>query len=81
VYDSGDPDALRAAALAAGASAHGPLPGVEDVLRRFGRVATPEVVAACDLPGPRAAAELWRLASEWRVRAERVLSGELWQPA
>jgi len=81
VYDSGDPDELRAAALAAGASANGPLPGVEDVLRRFGRVATPEVVAACDLPGPRAAAELWRLASEWRVRAERVLSGELWQPA
>jgi protein-disulfide isomerase-like protein with CxxC motif len=29
----------------------------------------------------KAAAELWRLASEWRVRAERVLSGELWQPA
>jgi predicted DsbA family dithiol-disulfide isomerase len=81
VYDSGDPDELRAAALAAGASANGPLPGVVDLLRRFGRIATPEVAAACDLPGPRAAAELWRLASEWRVRVERVLSGELWQPA
>jgi predicted DsbA family dithiol-disulfide isomerase len=81
VYDSGDPDGLRAAALAAGATANGPLPGVEDLLRRFRRIATPEVAAACDLPGPRAAAELWRLASEWRLRAERVLTGELWQPA
>ena len=82
VYDSGDPDELRAAALAAGATASRP------AARRRGRrcgasaaLATPEVAAACDLPGPRAAAELWRLASEWRVRAERVLSGELWQPA
>jgi predicted DsbA family dithiol-disulfide isomerase len=81
VYDSGDPAELRAAALAAGAAPDGPLPGVEDALRRFGRLATPEVAAACDLPGPRAAAELWRLASEWRIRAERVLSGELWQAA
>jgi predicted DsbA family dithiol-disulfide isomerase len=81
VYDSGDVGELRAAALAAGAAPNGALPSVEDALRRFGRLATPEVAAACDLPGPRAAAELWRLASEWRVRAERVLSGELWQPA
>jgi predicted DsbA family dithiol-disulfide isomerase len=81
VYDSGDPAQLRAAAIAAGASPNGALPGVEDVVRRFGRVATPEVAAACDLPGPRAAAELWRLATEWRVRAERVLGGELWQAA
>jgi putative protein-disulfide isomerase len=81
VYDSGDAGALRAAALQAGANADGGLPGVEDVVRRFGRLATPEVAAACDLPGPRAAAELWRLATEWRVRAERVLGGELWQPA
>jgi putative protein-disulfide isomerase len=82
VYDSGDPGELRAAALAAGASANGGrLPGVEDALRRFGRMATPEVAAVCDLPGPRAAAELWRLASEWRVRPDRVLTGELWAAA
>jgi hypothetical protein len=37
--------------------------------------------AVCDLPGPRAPAELWRLAVEWRVRAERVGSGELWSLA
>ena len=29
----------------------------------------------------RLAAELWRLAGEWRVRAERRLSGELWSLA
>jgi predicted DsbA family dithiol-disulfide isomerase len=81
VYDSGDPGELRTAALAAGATPEGALPGVEDLLRRFGRLATPEVAAACDLPGPRAAAELWRLASEWRIRVERVLTGEVWQPA
>jgi hypothetical protein len=36
------------------------------------------VAAVCDLPGPRAAAELWRLALEWRVRSRPVLWGELW---
>ena len=81
VYDSGDVGELRAAAAAAGATANGGLPSVEDTVRHFGRLATVEVAAACDLPGPRAAAELWRLASEWRLRAERVLTGELWQPA
>jgi predicted DsbA family dithiol-disulfide isomerase len=79
VYDSGDPAELRAAARAAGANADGPLPGVEEALARFGRLATPEVAAACDLDLPQAAAELWRLATEWRVRADRVLAGELWR--
>jgi putative protein-disulfide isomerase len=75
-------DRLRRAALGAGAvpAADG-RPGVEEVLRRFGRLATPEVAAACDLPGPRAPAELWRLALEWRVRPHRVPGGELWEPA
>ena len=76
------PDALRAAAVAAGATPSGaPAPGVEEALRRFGSLATAEVAAVCDLPGPRAAAELWRLALEWRVRPRRVLGGELWSPA
>jgi predicted DsbA family dithiol-disulfide isomerase len=74
---------LRAAAQAAGAAFDGDAgrPGVEDALRRFGTLATVEVAAVCDLPGPRAAAELWRLAGEWRVRAERQLTGELWSAA
>ena len=42
---------------------------------------TAEVAAVCDLPGPRAPAELWRLATEWRVRPDRVGSGELWTVA
>jgi putative protein-disulfide isomerase len=72
----------REAAIAAGAR-----PGAEQrpdvlgALRGFGRMATVEVAAVCDLPGPRAAAELWRLATEWRVRRVPVLNGELWEPA
>jgi putative protein-disulfide isomerase len=73
---------LRDAAQAAGAAldvrGH---PGVEDALARFGTLATAEVAAVCDLPGPRAAAELWRLAGEWRVRTDRCLTGELWSAA
>jgi predicted DsbA family dithiol-disulfide isomerase len=81
VYDSGDVEELRGAAITAGATSAGGLPGAEALVRRFGRLATPEVAAASDLPGPRAAAELWRLATEWRVRPERALIGELWSPA
>jgi hypothetical protein len=74
---------LRDAAAAAGAEldAAGGHPGVEDALARFRTLATAEVAAVCDLPGPRAAAELWRLAGEWRVRADRCLTGELWSAA
>lgn len=72
----------RAAALSAGASPGGePTPDVEAALRRFGRMAEPEVEAVCDLAGPRARAELWRLASEWRAKPTRVLTGWLWEPA
>jgi predicted DsbA family dithiol-disulfide isomerase len=65
----------------AGAQAAGPAPGVEAALRRFGRMATPEVAAVCELPGPLAEAELWRLAAQWKVRAQRTLGGELWAAA
>jgi predicted DsbA family dithiol-disulfide isomerase len=80
LYDSTDAAALRSVVLAAGATS-GPLPSVLEAVRRFGRIATPEVVAVCDRPGPLAAAELWRLATEWQVRPERALTGELWSPA
>jgi putative protein-disulfide isomerase len=74
--------AWRGAALASGAEPAGrPAPTVEEALARFGSMAAAEVAAVCDLPGPRAQAELWRLASEWRVRPERFLTGELWTPA
>jgi predicted DsbA family dithiol-disulfide isomerase len=82
VYGPQPYDAYRGAARAAGAApADGPPPSVEEALRRFGTLATAEVAAACDLPGPRAAAELWRLAAEWRVRFERRMTGELWSLA
>jgi putative protein-disulfide isomerase len=80
VYDSGDPEELRAAALGAGAASR-PLPTVLEAVSRFGRIATPEVAAVCDRPGPLAAADLWRLAADWKVSSERALTGELWQAA
>lgn len=82
VYGPSSFDELRVAAVAAGAVAasNGP-PSVEDALRRFGSMSSAEVAAVCDLPGPRAPAELWRLALEWRVRAERAGSGYLWSLA
>jgi predicted DsbA family dithiol-disulfide isomerase len=84
VFDGGEPvppERWREAALAAGASPVDGHPGIEEALRRFGAMATPEVAAVCDLPGPRAPAELWRLALEWRVRPRRVAGGELWKLA
>lgn len=75
-------EAYRDAAGAAGAeSQQGAAPEVEEAVRRFGRLATREVEVVCDLPGPRARAELWRLAGEWKLRPERRLTGTLWQAA
>jgi len=58
-----------------------PRPDVAAALRRFGRMATAELEAVCDLPGPRAGAEAWRLASDWRVRRVPVVASELWELA
>ena len=75
-------EAWRDALLAAGAErVNGDRPPVLDAVRRFGRVAPVEVEAVCDLPGPRAHAELWALASEWRVKPVRVLTGWLFELA
>jgi putative protein-disulfide isomerase len=70
-----------AAAEAAGASRQAEPPAIEAALRRFGRMATREIEAVCGLPEPRAHAELWRMATEWQVKATRVLTGHLWEPA
>lgn len=75
-------DEWSAAALAAGAEPAGePPPSIEQALRRFGTLATAEVAAACALPGPRARAELWRMALEWKVVAERRFTSALWRLA
>jgi putative protein-disulfide isomerase len=72
----------RAAALAAGGHASGdPPPDPLAAIERFRRAASVEVATVCDLPGPRASAELWRLAAEWRLKPVRVLTGTLWEPA
>jgi Thioredoxin len=72
----------RAAAVELGATPREqPWPDPAGAIRRFGRMATAELEAVCDLPGPRAGAEAWRLASEWRVRRLPVLASELWEPA
>jgi predicted DsbA family dithiol-disulfide isomerase len=82
VYRPSGYEELREAAVAAGAEPAGAeAPGVEEALRRLGSLATPEVAAVCRLPGPRASAELWRLAADWAVRPERRGSGELWSLA
>jgi putative protein-disulfide isomerase len=79
VYGFADYDTLKAEALAAGAEqTSDTAPPIERALRHYGTMATPELAAVCELPGPRAPEALWRLAAEWRIRAERVGSGELW---
>jgi predicted DsbA family dithiol-disulfide isomerase len=55
----------REALVAAGLEPAAEVPTVEQALRRWPALATPEVAAACALPLPRAAAELWRLALDW----------------
>jgi predicted DsbA family dithiol-disulfide isomerase len=82
VYGYPDYGVLRSAAIEAGARpSSAPSPSIEEALARYGPLATAEVAAVCDLPGPRAPAELWRLATEWRVKPERAGSGELWSLA
>jgi predicted DsbA family dithiol-disulfide isomerase len=78
LYDAGEPGDLRAAVVAAGASPE-PLPDVPGAVRRFGRISTAEVAAVCDRPVPLVAAELWQLASEWRLKPEQTLTGMLWR--
>jgi hypothetical protein len=72
----------RGAALAAGGRPReSGWPDPLSALRRFGRMATAELEAVCDLPGARAATELWRLAADGRVLPRRVLTGVLWELA
>ncbi len=74
--------AWRDAAQECGAEASGDgRIGVEQALTRFGRLTTREVEVLCELPGPRAGAELWGLAEAWKVRAVPVGTGYLWEVA
>jgi predicted DsbA family dithiol-disulfide isomerase len=72
----------REAALAAGAE---PVtdrrPTVTEALERFGRCATRELEELTGAPRPVLEAELWKLASEWRLRPVDALTGTLWESA
>jgi putative protein-disulfide isomerase len=74
--------AYREAALAAGASPvnEGPLEPLA-ALERFGRLATAEAEMLAERPRPLVEAELWGLATEWRLKPVGVLTGTLWERA
>jgi protein-disulfide isomerase-like protein with CxxC motif len=75
-------EAYREAAVECGAAPAGDgRLQVEQAIARFGRITTREAETLCDLPGPRAAAELWGLAAAWKLRPVRVLTGHLWEAA
>ena len=75
-------DTYRAAALDIGAETRGEGSlQIEEAIARFGRVTTREVEVLCGLPGPRAAAELFKLAEQWRLRPLPKLTGYLWEAA
>jgi hypothetical protein len=78
-FGRADYDAVAAALERTGAArSAGPI-SIEDAFTRFDRLAVKEVELLCDLPGPRAHAELWRLALEWRVKPLPVLTGFLFE--
>ena len=82
LFGYASPEDYRDAAVAVGAQPSGDArPGVLDGLRRFGRMAVPELAVVCDLPAPRVDYELAELALEWRVRPVAVLAGRLWEAA
>jgi len=76
-----DPAAWRAAVLAAGGVAVARRPSVGEALARWGRLATVEVAACCELPYAAAAAALWRGVTELRVAVTRTVGGELFRSA
>jgi hypothetical protein len=81
LFGNGSYEEWRAAAVVAGGVISGGALEPLAAVARFGRAASVEIATLCDLPGPRAEAELWRLATEWRLKPVRVLTGTLWEAA
>lgn len=76
------PGELVAAAKRAGAQPAGDPPhDAMGAISRFGRLATAEIAAVCDLPALKAEADLLALALAWRVRPVAVGDGRLWEAA
>jgi putative protein-disulfide isomerase len=75
-------ETVRDAALVAGAEQKRSEPlSVEEALRLFGRLAGREIEAICGLPLPRAGAELFRLAEQWKAKPIWRMTGYMWEPA
>jgi len=74
--------AYRDAALAAGASPvnEGPLEPLA-AIERFGPIATAEAEMLSGRPRPLVEAELWGLATEWKLKPVTVLTGTIWEQA
>jgi len=72
--------AYRDAALAAGASSvnEGPLEPLA-AIERFGPIATAEAEMLSGRPRPLVEAELWGLATEWKLKPVSVLTGTMWE--
>jgi predicted DsbA family dithiol-disulfide isomerase len=80
VFEAAPYDDYVAAAEAAGARRVNTEPmTVDEAFKRHDRLAVPEIEALCGLPGPRAHAELWRMASEWQLKPLRSLTGWLFE--
>jgi predicted DsbA family dithiol-disulfide isomerase len=80
--DSVDVEKMREAAWAAGARQvnEGSLEPL-DALARFGRCATREIEVFTGRPRPVVEAELWALASDWKLKPVPALTGTVWERA
>jgi hypothetical protein len=72
---------MGAAAVAAGATPRSGALSVDEAFAHFDRLAPAELTTLCDLPGPRAHAELWQRATEWKLRPLKAGSGWLFERA
>ena len=54
---------------------------VDEAFKRYERLAPAEIEALCGLPGPKAQAELWQRASEWKLKPLKALTGWLFERA
>jgi protein-disulfide isomerase-like protein with CxxC motif len=81
VFGSASYDEYVVAAEAAGATRRQTTLSVDEAFARFDRLAVAEIVALCELPAPRAHAELWKLVTEWRLKALPALTGFLFERA
>lgn len=80
--DSVDVEKMRETAQAAGAKAvnQGALEPL-DAIKRFGRCATKELEVLAGRPRPVVEAELWALASDWKLKPVPALTGTIWERA